>query len=58
MSAALFKSFHSKSKPGAFYITEIMWLGQVCLKFPLPPMPPHVPYGLRGLPSRLWPMGN
>jgi hypothetical protein len=21
---------------------------------PPPPMPPHVPYGLRGLPSRLW----
>jgi hypothetical protein len=22
------------------------------------PMPPHVPYGLRGLPSRLWPKCN
>jgi hypothetical protein len=21
-------------------------------------MPPHVPYGLRGLPSRLWPKCN
>jgi hypothetical protein len=25
---------------------------------PPPPMPPHVPYGLRGLPSRLWPECN
>jgi hypothetical protein len=23
-----------------------------------PPMPPHVPYGLRGLPFRLWPKYN
>jgi hypothetical protein len=23
-----------------------------------PPIPPHVPYGLRGLPSRLWPKCN
>jgi hypothetical protein len=23
-----------------------------------PPLPPHVPYGLRGLPSRLWPKCN
>jgi hypothetical protein len=25
---------------------------------PPAPMPPHVPYGLRGLPSRLWPKCN
>jgi hypothetical protein len=27
-------------------------------KFFSSPMPPHVPYGLRGLPSRLWPKCN
>jgi hypothetical protein len=26
--------------------------------FLFPPVPPHVPYGLRGLPSRLWPKCN
>jgi hypothetical protein len=27
-------------------------------KYIFPPVPPHVPYGLRGLPSRLWPKCN
>jgi hypothetical protein len=36
-----------------------MWRFQcVTLFFLPPPMPPHVPYGLGGLPSQLWPKCN